>query len=427
MVCLQLIWLGVISVVPLGENIYGVVVYLEALLLALAIALRIRGIKAERAEAERQARESLLTELQTSRRAARLARDREWALGDLAEKGRLLLAAGHDSRQMLSALGHFANGLQRDLPPDRVKRAGRDIARLTTSLNEVLTTAIEGAYSGGIGDKLIALEQLRPAQICAPLKLIHGNEAHERGIELTFALTKQVLVTDRVLVGRIVSNFLSNALKATEQGRILVACRRGLTANRFQVWDTGSGMDQSALRHLMADASNVPHFDEATEGEGAGLMIAKNLAKRIGGNITAHTAPGRGSLFELLVPRPPTARPGVLIVWTGDASEQHLFTSATKRWLLDVHLVSSTRALSELAGKYPRASIFLDATLESQVLEELGESLASRTIVMTYDKSAQTRLAFVSHCRCVVYRPLTPPLVLAALGAVGGSGSDSQC
>jgi hypothetical protein len=157
-------------------------------------------------------------------------------------------------------------------------------------------------------------------------------------------------------------------------------------------------------------------------------MIAKNLAKRIGGDITAHTAPGRGSLFELLVPRPPTARPGgALIVWTDDASEQELFTTATKRWLLDVHLVTSSNALSKLAGRYPGASIFLDSTLESQVLEELGESLASRTIVMTYDKSAQTRLAFVSHCRCVVYRPLTPPLVLAALGAVGGSGSDSQC
>ncbi|MDZ7669848.1 MAG: hypothetical protein U5Q16_10640 [Gammaproteobacteria bacterium] len=125
---------GVVDTVPLNQHLYGAFVYFEAVFLALGIALRIRRMRIQRIDAERRLNRSLAGELEATQRAVRLAEEREWALGDLAEKGRLILAAGHDTRQMISSLRHYALGLQRSAGPERAAAAGAALQQIASNL-----------------------------------------------------------------------------------------------------------------------------------------------------------------------------------------------------------------------------------------------------------------------------------------------------
>lgn len=422
-VIMQLVWIGAIDAVPLGPHIYGIFIYGEAVFMALGIALRIRRIRAQRVESERQLRRSLAAELEATQRAVRLAEEREWALGDLAEKGRLILAAGHDTRQMISSLRHYALGLQRNADPQRVAHAGQALQQIATNLDEVLGTAIDGSSSGGIGDHTLALEHVTPDQILTPLRLIYGGMAAEKGIDLRLRMTSKPLVTDRVLVARIVSNLLSNALKYTDCGKVLVACRAGSGGHRFQVFDTGHGLQAEALGMLLNADTGAVQFELDADGHGAGLHIAKALAVRVGGVLRATSIPGRGSRFELFLPdsrgaATPSGRRKVVVLATADRVPDSMVQQAQARGLEVVCTASVTAARETL--QLHGAQLLVD--------EHFGGSLAGLDLakdftraapqttvaVMTYDRSVEARMRAVEAGALILYEPLSVDLLLAA-------------
>jgi signal transduction histidine kinase/CheY-like chemotaxis protein len=278
-------------------------VYLEALFLAIAIALRIRGMRAEAFAAQQKLNESLRFQLEESQRAQRLSEERSWALQDLSEKGRLLLGAGHDSRQMLSALRNYAAGLRRGAQDASVIQASHGIDEIARSLREVLSSVVAGSGSGGMADHALALDTLSASSLMGPLQLIHGRDASEKGIDLRVHLSDRMLVTDRVLAMRVLSNLLSNAIKYTEAGRVVVALRPRGRGVRFQIWDTGTGLDAESLGILLDPDAGALRLDEREQGTGSGLGIAKRVAARLGGLITARSTPGHGSVFQLELPQ----------------------------------------------------------------------------------------------------------------------------
>ncbi len=425
LVAMLLVFLGVFPTLPLGIEAYGVIAYLEALFLAMAIALRIRRIRTEREQAERQLSTSLKSELAASQRAIQLAEQREVAIRDLAEKGRLLLATGHDTRQMLAALRHFARGLQREGTDfGRTQRAGREISQIAESLNEVLTTAIEGSSSGGIADDVCALEWIDPAQLLNPLALIHGSEANSKGLELRVKTTHAPLVVDRVLASRILGNLISNAIKYTDRGKVLVTCRRCAAGHRFQVIDTGRGLSNDHLTRLLDPQAGAVQFGNSADGQGAGFAIAKQFTARIGGTLIGRSVHGHGTILELIIPacdHPWSLNFDEILLADGD-EEQH-------RAIAKIARILRVGRVARLAGDADPSDLGADTRRLILVDQHFGGTdrgaeLATRlrdalphaaVALLSYDHSIDVRVRLGRAVSLLLYKPLSPALVGAAM------------
>ena len=420
-----LVFTGAIVTIPLGRNAYGVIVYVEAFFLALAIALRVRRIRNERERIGQRLSESLQAELETSQRAMQLAEDREWAIRDLAEKGRLLLAAGHDTRQMLSALRHFSFGLQRLGANERIERAGREIYQIADSLDEVLSTAIEGSSSGGMRDDVLALELLRPAQILAPLKLIHGSVALEKSIELRVRATNHPIVTDRILVSRILGNFVSNAIKCTASGKVLLACRWSAAGHRFRVYDTGIGMHEDAITQLLDPEAGAVRFGDGAAGNGQGFLIAKQLAARLGARINGRSKAGVGSMFELQLRNDASqADAGTIdeIVFAdSDAAQRDAVLKLARELDVAVRIVRPGAASVVLDDVTCARLVLIDqhygGTDQGIVRAQSLGTCPANTVValLTYDRSIDVRMSISKVSHFMLYKPVTKDLLTAAL------------
>jgi CheY-like chemotaxis protein len=106
-----------------------------------------------------------------------------------------------------------------------------------------------------------------------------------------------------VLVERILRNLVSNAVRYTERGRILVGCRRREHAIALQVWDTGVGIPTDEQARVFEEYYQVgnPERDQ-TKGLGLGLAIVRRLAELLGCELELRSEPGRGSCFEFTLP-----------------------------------------------------------------------------------------------------------------------------
>jgi CheY-like chemotaxis protein len=136
--------------------------------------------------------------------------------------------------------------------------------------------------------------------------------ADARGLSLTLAVEPDAaghVLGDPLRVRQVLSNFLSNALKFTEQGEIVVrASRQGADTVRFEVRDTGLGIDHSTMGRLFRPFTQA---DESTTrrygGTGLGLSICRELAVLMGGRVGADSQPGEGSCFWAELPLPSAA------------------------------------------------------------------------------------------------------------------------
>jgi histidine kinase len=116
-------------------------------------------------------------------------------------------------------------------------------------------------------------------------------------------MTRAVVHTDIALLRRVLQNFLSNAVRYTSRGRILLGVRRSAAAIRIEVWDTGCGIAADKTEEIFEEFRRLESQQGATErGAGLGLAIVRTIAKLIGSSVKVRSWPGRGSVFSVEVP-----------------------------------------------------------------------------------------------------------------------------
>ncbi|MGZ9033459.1 MAG: hybrid sensor histidine kinase/response regulator [Rhodospirillales bacterium] len=141
-----------------------------------------------------------------------------------------------------------------------------------------------------IGDILSSLEQEY-----APL-------AREAGLEFRVAACSAVVLSDAALLARIVRNFVSNAIRYTPAGRILLGCRRRGRMLRIEVWDTGLGIPEASISEIFQEFRQLGNRHGREKGFGLGLAIVQRIAKALGHPITVRSSINRGSVFAVEVP-----------------------------------------------------------------------------------------------------------------------------
>jgi signal transduction histidine kinase/CheY-like chemotaxis protein len=234
-------------------------------------------------------------EAEAARRAAEVAN---------RAKTQFFAAASHDLRQPLHALGLFAEAL-------RQKSHDEQVAHLVNSINSSVD-ALEGLFSellditkidtGGVEARP---EHFSVGDLFQRLKLHFEPTAFEKGLSLRFR-GRHHAFADPLLVDRIVRNLLSNAIRYTRDGGVLVSSRRRGERLLLQVWDTGVGIKPREQERIFEEFYQVPD-DAALEphqrkGLGLGLAIVRRLAKLMDAPLTLSSVSGRGTVFTLELP-----------------------------------------------------------------------------------------------------------------------------
>ncbi len=228
------------------------------------------------------------------------ARDRAEAANHA--KTRFLAAASHDLRQPLHALGLFLDLLankeltppQRDLL-DRARQSFQGTEELLSLLLDI-SRLEAGAVEPNVGPvDLPDLFERLEAQFAL--------EAGNRGLRLRFHPLPENVVSDGVLLERVLRNLVTNALRYTEAGGVLIGGRRVGRFVRIEVWDTGSGIAPEQLGHIFEEFYQVGNPErDARRGLGLGLAIVNRVAQLLGHPVTVRSRVGRGSVFSISVP-----------------------------------------------------------------------------------------------------------------------------
>ena len=249
--------------------------------------------------------EQLAAQLRTEKALAEQAR-REAEVANRA-KTQFFAAASHDLRQPLHAMGLFAEAL-------RGKSHGDDeVMHLVNSINSSVD-ALEGLFSELLditridtGAVELNPEHFTLRDLFKRLKLQYEPTAFEKGLSLHMRGERLSAHADPVLVDRIVRNLLSNAIRYTEDGGVLLTARARGDRVLVQVWDTGIGISQAEQLRIFDEFYQVrpgkPLNPEQRKGLGLGLSICKRLADMMGAPLALSSVPGRGTVFTLTLPR----------------------------------------------------------------------------------------------------------------------------
>ncbi|MGL6109446.1 MAG: ATP-binding response regulator [Rubrivivax sp.] len=220
-------------------------------------------------------------------------------------KTQFFAAASHDLRQPLHAMGLFAEALrQRSHDPE--------VASLVNSINESVD-ALEGLFSellditridtGGV-DVNPAPVPMR--ELFARLRLHFEPTAFEKGLALGFHGERHVAFADPVLLERILRNLTSNAIRYTDDGGVLVSCRKRGGKLLMQVWDSGIGISEASLPRIFDEFYQVqsqrPLEAHQRKGLGLGLAIVARLAALLDAPMRVRSRLGHGTVFSFEVP-----------------------------------------------------------------------------------------------------------------------------
>ncbi|MDX8450275.1 ATP-binding response regulator [Mesorhizobium captivum] len=219
-------------------------------------------------------------------------------------KTRFLAAASHDVLQPLNAAHLSVSALAEVQTSEEGKKLVRQVERSLETMEDLLRTLLDiskldaGVVQPEIGD--VSLEAL-----FSSLRSDFLPEAEKKGLSLKFRPVNVVVRSDRTLLRRILQNILSNALRYTRSGGVLVGTRHRGDTIRIDVADTGCGIPddqrEAVFEEFHRGISTLVDGGLAG-GLGLGLAIVRRMAAALGHPVTFSSKVGRGTIFHIDVP-----------------------------------------------------------------------------------------------------------------------------
>jgi Na+/proline symporter/signal transduction histidine kinase len=255
----------------------------------------------ERANATLERRVRERTE-ELTRLNAELHRAKAEADDANVSKTRFIAAASHDILQPLNAARLYVTSLIER------QRSGED-ADLVQNIDASLE-AVEEIFGALLDISRLDTGAMKPElstfridELLQRLEVEFSPLAAEKGLELNFMPCSLYVRSDRRLLGRLLQNLVSNAIKYTPAGRVLVGCRRRGAQLRIDVCDTGIGIPHGKRSAVFKEFHRLDQGARVARGVGLGLSIVERIARVLDTEVSLQSAPGRGSRFSVEVPR----------------------------------------------------------------------------------------------------------------------------
>jgi signal transduction histidine kinase len=257
-------------------------------------------------------------------------RTRQLELANLA-KSRFLAAASHDLRQPLHALGLFVAQLHGRIRANERRRIVARIDAALSAMNELFNALLDiSKLDAGVLSPSIT--EFPVAKLLDRVDTTFTEAAQEKGLSLRFISSSAWVRSDFILLERIVFNLVSNAVRYTSSGGVVVGCRKRGVNLRIEVWDTGPGVPQDQQQNIFGEFYRLgaPGGD-GRSGLGLGLAIVDRLCRLLDHSVLLTSILGKGSCFSVALPRV-AARPEI----AETAAPAHPLEDASDRKLVVV-------------------------------------------------------------------------------------------
>ena len=236
------------------------------------------------------------------RTADALAAAKQQAETASTAKSRFLAAASHDLRQPLQTLSLLQSLLAKKLTGEKEQQLVGKIDEALGAMTSMLNTLLD-INQIETGTVKVDVCEFSVHEMFERLEGELSYQAHSAGLELNVMPCGLFIRSDPRLLEQMVRNLLSNALKYTQRGRVLVGCRRRAGSLRIEIWDTGLGIPAAELQAIFDEYHQVDNpARERSRGLGLGLAIVKRLGDLLDHRIRVRSLPGKGSVFSIEVP-----------------------------------------------------------------------------------------------------------------------------
>lgn len=236
--------------------------------------------------------------------AESLAEQKQVAEEASLAKTRFFAAASHDLRQPLHAIGLLAASLNDpSVTPVQHGKTADHIVHNVEALNQLFNQVLDLARLESGVTQVIRLH-FRLAELFERVGSQYRPQAAAKGLALRIAPTTMVVYDDPVLLERVLSNLLSNAVRYTEEGAIWMGLRHAgrRAGGHIEVRDSGIGIPLDEQQRIFEEFYQVTNPQrDARQGHGLGLPTVKRLVELMGGELHLRSAPGRGSVFRFPV------------------------------------------------------------------------------------------------------------------------------
>jgi signal transduction histidine kinase len=244
--------------------------------------------------------ERLVEQLQRQNMLAEQARAR--AEEASRAKSSFFAAANHDLRQPLHSLGLFATALRNNSAGRSSQALVDQILQCTESLEQLFDNLLDISKLDA-GQVEVKREIVSVDTVFDRLRSTFSGPAQDKGLRLTVRRSKMTLGTDATLLFRVLCNLVSNSLRYTDSGGVLVACRRRGKVAKVEVWDTGIGIPAEQHERIFEEfyQLNNPSRDRS-RGLGLGLATVRRIVQLLGHPLWLRSSVGKGSRFTIEVP-----------------------------------------------------------------------------------------------------------------------------
>ncbi|WP_432472972.1 NahK/ErcS family hybrid sensor histidine kinase/response regulator [Amphritea sp. HPY] len=250
-------------------------------------------------------------------------------------KTKFLAAVSHDLLQPLNAARLFTGALLEQSAGAENKHL---ISSVSTSLEDV-----ESLLSTLVDISKLDAGVIEPDITAFPVTTLLQNIANEyrqiaasEGLTLCYSGSSAVISSDSQLLARILRNFLSNAIRYTEQGKVLFGCRRKRNSLVIEVWDTGAGIPEEKLTDIFLEFKRLqPQQTETDKGLGLGLAIVDKISRMLGHRVSVSSVEGKGSVFSVEVPYGELPESSLLPMQNQPLPQQFDQLAGSEIWVID--------------------------------------------------------------------------------------------
>ncbi len=297
---------------------------------------------------------------------------------------RFFAAASHDLLQPLQAIGLLITVLRESTTNKETQETINDISHAHRIMGDMLNSLLEISRldAGMVSPEIInfPVNDLLDRQ-----RRVFCHLAKERGLDLRVVPCKVDIRSDPALLGKILENFVSNAVRYSQMGKILLGCRRHGDFLRIEVWDSGVGIAETKIESIFEEYSRLGNAArDRDRGLGLGLALVRRISRILDHQVRTKSIQGKGSMFSVELPiatesksqgqnqrvarifAPPLEGVAVILVENGeqvDSATQHLL----ERWGARVITAKSAREAvrKSISGAVKPGLIIADHCLSS--------------------------------------------------------------
>jgi two-component system CheB/CheR fusion protein len=366
-------------------------------------------------------------------------------------KSRFLRAASHDLRQPLQVMRLLQGALAAKITDATGKGMLHRLEDTADAMNGVLAAFVDVSQieTGTITPSIVEFPVFG---LLTRLRTDFGTLANAKGLILRVVPSSAKVRSDPRLLERILGNLVSNAVKCTRNGKVLLGCRRHGATLRIEVWDTGAGIAPEHDSDILEEFYQVSPSDNRSDiSFDIGLYIVEQLARLLGHPLSVRSSPGKGAMFSIAVPllehrvgdngaTASTAAatdnaPLVLVVEDDEAQRDAL------RLLLSVHgytvetAATGPEAVIQVSGSsgfrpdivlagYNLGGAMTGVEIVRQIASRIGRPVPA--VIMTGDLSATTSCAVADAGMKLLHKPVRLDALLDTVGDLAAMAAGQQ-